>query len=293
MAGPCKNPLYRKCCILGLGLMGGSLGLALRKYNVVQECWGYDHDPRAMLEAREKGAVERTAELPRALKDAELVVLAMPVGQILETLGKLPPYLPEGALVTDLGSTKGEIVREMAKVLPPRLAAIGGHPMAGSEKAGVAAADPLMLQGALYLLTPVKSTSAAALQKMQETVRAVGARPLILGAEEHDRLVALVSHLPQLVAAALVNTLDRGTEEERELLLGLAGSGFKDTTRIAMGEPAVWYDIFATNRAFLKESLQSFRCELDALFADLEGGREKGAKEKLARAASLRRSLLR
>lgn len=290
LAGPCKEPLFKKCCILGLGLMGGSLGLALGEHKVVRERWGYDLDAAAMLQAKKRGAVDRTAELPRALADAELVILAMPVRQILLMLGRIASCLPKGAIVTDMGSTKEKVVQTMEAVLPAGVTGIGGHPMAGSEKAGIAAADPLLLKNAVYILTPARQTKAAALKKMRQTVRAIGARPLVMEAAQHDRMAAMVSHLPQLLAVALVNSLgDSGQTQKR--LLRLAGNGFRDTTRIAMGEPGMWYDIFQTNRLFIKESLQIFMKELDLLYNCLEREDEKELKARLSRAGSTRRLL--
>lgn len=290
MAVPCSKPLFKKCSIIGLGLLGGSLGMALGKYNVVEERWGHDLNLLSMAEARERGAVDKTGELSRALKDAELVILSMPVGQIIKMLGEISPSLQKGALVTDVGSTKLRIVETMENVLPPGVTGVGGHPMAGSEQAGIAAADPSLLENALYLLTPTRHTSGRELKKLQETIRAVGARPLILKPEEHDRFAALVSHLPQMVAVALVNTL-RNCGQEQEQLLTFAGKGFKDTTRIAMSEPSMWYDIFTTNKNFLRDSLQIFLEELHLLHGYLEKENEKEAKETLTKAGFLRRSL--
>lgn len=293
LAGPCKQPLFNKCCIVGLGLMGGSMGLALGEHKVVQERWGFDLDAAAMQQAEKKGAVDRTAELARALADAELVILSMPVRQIirtLEMLGRNAPCLSKGAIVTDLGSTKGKVMQTMEMVLPAGVTGIGGHPMAGSEKAGIDAADPLLLKNAVYILTPARQAKAAALEKMQKTVRAIGARPLVLDAASHDKMAAQVSHLPQMVAVALVNSIGGGGQTQ-ELLLSLAGNGFRDTTRIAMSEPGMWYDIFQTNKLFLKESLQVFMKELDLLYRCLEVEDEKETKEMLSGAGLLRRQL--
>ena len=135
--------------------------------------------------------------------------------------------------------------------MPPGVTGIAGHPMAGSEQAGIAAAIPLLFENAAYLLTPAQHTPEDVLRKLRETIFSIKARPVILEAEEHDRLVALSSHLPQMVAVALVNTLKNCGREQQELLFNIAGKGCKDATRIAMGEPGMWYDIFTTNKNFL------------------------------------------
>lgn len=289
MAVPCK-PLFKKCCIIGLGLIGGSVGMALGKYKVVEERWGHDVNARAMVEARERGAVDKTADLSQALEDAELVILSMPVSQIVKMLGEISSSLQKGALVTDVGSTKQKIVETMEIVLPPGVTGVGGHPMAGSEQAGVTAANPFLLENAVYLLTPTRHTSNTKLEKLQDTIRAIRAHPFIMEPEEHDRLIALVSHLPQMVAVALVNTL-RNCGQEHELLFTLAGKGFRDTTRIAMGEPSMWYDIFATNKIFLRDSLKIFLEELNLLHGYLEKGDEKETIKTLTKAGFVRRSL--
>ncbi|MEW5921430.1 MAG: prephenate dehydrogenase/arogenate dehydrogenase family protein [Bacillota bacterium] len=263
--------------------------MALGKHNVVEERWGYDVNAWALQEARARGAVDKIAKLPLALQDAELVILSMPVKQILKLLKEISPFLQKGILVTDVGSTKKMIVEAMENVLPPGVTGIGGHPMAGSEKAGITAADPLLLQGAAYLLTPTKKTPRAALQKIEKTILAIGAHPLILSPEEHDRLTALISHLPQFVSAALVNTL-RNYANDHKLLQTIAGRGFKDTTRIAMGNAEMWYDIFTTNKVYLMDSLKNFLEELHALVDCLEKGKGEETVELLKTAGLLRSS---
>ncbi len=282
-------PLFTKCCIIGLGLMGGSLGMALGRYGVVEERWGYDRDQNVMDEARNRDAVDRTGELPAALEAADLVVLALPVRQATEMVRQIAPWLKPGAVVTDLGSTKKTLLDAMNRWLPRGVAAVGGHPMAGSEKAGIQAADPLLLENAVYLLTPAAGAPRQAVMTMEKMVQSIKAHPIVLEAEEHDHLVALVSHLPHLLAVALVNTV-RHTGEEQELIKLLAGGGFRDTTRIALGNTAVWYDIFSTNSHHLKKALQRFQEELKALWLLLE--KEEGAAHMALEEAKAFRSAM-
>ncbi len=270
--------------------MGGSLGMALGRYGVVGERWGFDRSRSAMGEAEARRAVDRVGELSRGLAGADLVVLALPVRRAVEMLREIAPGLAPGTLVTDLGSTKQALVEAMDRCLPAGVSAVGGHPMAGSERAGMEAADPLLFENAVYLLTPAQGASPQAVAAMEELVRAIKAHPLVLEAEEHDRLVALVSHLPHLLAVGLVNTVLR-CEGDRDLLLSLAGGGFRDTTRIAMGDAAVWYDIFSTNTAYLLQALQDFRGEIDVLCGLLQEEQEAGARSVLEQAKEFRRSL--
>ena len=288
--GALSKPLFAKCCIIGLGLMGASVGLALGKYRVVEERWGYDLNPGVMAEARARGAVDKTAGLEQALREAELVILAAPVGEIIKTLREIPSFVSRGALVTDVGSTKKEIVAALEKFLPPGVTGIGGHPMTGSEKSGIAAADPLILEKAAYLLTPTRQTPPPALEKLKQTVRAMEAVPFILEPEAHDRFAALVSHLPYLVTVALVQTL-QSSGYPREFLINLTGNGFKDTTRIAMGEAAMWYDIFRTNKIFIGEALKNFQRELHLLQSNVEQENQTVVSKMLEDAARCRRSL--
>lgn len=270
--------------------MGASVGLALGKYGVVAERWGYDLDPDVMAEARRIGSVDQTAALGPALQGAELVVLAAPVGQILKMLQKIVPLVPQGALVTDVGSTKKEIVAVMEKVLPAGVTGIGGHPMAGSEQSGVAAANPALLEKAAYILTPTQQTPRPALKRLQQAVRAMGAKPFILEPEAHDRLVALLSHLPYLAAVALVQTL-QGSGYEPALLSALVGNGFKDTTRIAKGKPEMWLDIIRTNKIFLESALEIFQSELNLLQHSMTEENEIDIFKMLAETKLFRRSL--
>lgn len=285
-----NTPLFAKCCIIGLGMMGGSLGMALGRYGVVKDRWGYDCDENVMEEARKRDAVDQTGELPAALEAADLVVLALPVRQASEMVRQIAPLLKPGAIVTDVGSTKKTFLAAMNRWLPRGIVAVGGHPMAGSEKAGIQAADPLLLENAVYLLTPAAGASRQAVAIMERMVRAIKAHPIVLEAEDHDQLVALVSHLPHLLAVALVNTV-RHADGEKELIKVLAGGGFRDTTRIAMGDTAVWYDIFSTNAYHLKEALQRFQQELKALWLLLEKEEEGVARLALDEAKAFRSAM--
>lgn len=271
--------------------MGGSLGITLGKNNVVGERCGYDLNEQTGKIALGKGAIDRWCnELPHCLAAAELVVLALPVRSIVSNLQTIAPYLRPGTIVTDMGSTKAEIVKAMEEYLPDQVWGVGGHPMAGSEQSGINAADGLMLEDAVYILTPGKKTPKAAVSKLEKMIRAIRARPLLLEPFEHDRLTALTSHLPHLVAVALSSMLSRH-HKDKELLIKMAGKGFKDTTRIAMGDEKLWYDTFASNKYFLKKSLKTFLDELNVLYNDLESEDEKESKRKLQSAAAWRKNL--
>ncbi len=296
MAGACSympvesGDLVKKCCIAGLGLIGCSLGLALGKHGLALERWGYDIAPQARKEAEARGAVDKTAPLAQALDGAELIILAAPVGLIPGLLAEAAPFLAEGALVTDVGSSKRAIVEAAHKVLPPGTAFIGGHPMAGSEQPGIGRAHPDLFQEAAYFLTLESLVPEDGLELMKKIIHRIGAYPVTITPAEHDRLMAPLSHLPQLIATALVNTL-AGYSRADSTIPSLAGRGFKDSTRIAAGAPYLWQDILISNRDNLLDCLDLFMQEIERLRGYLKQGDKEGLSSSLVKAASLRRTL--
>ncbi|NLX90805.1 MAG: prephenate dehydrogenase [Firmicutes bacterium] len=284
-----KKNIVKKCCIIGLGLIGGSLGLAFGKYGIAFERWGNDADPRAMEKAVKSGAVDKTAPLPEALEGAELVILAAPVGKIPALLEEIAPHVVDNkTLVTDVGSSKRAIVAAMQRVLPGLC--LGGHPMAGSELSGIEAADPDLFTKAVYFLIPDADTPTHKVELMEKIILAIRARPMLINAEEHDRIMAPLSHLPKLISSGLVNVLGRYREEYRAIF-SLAGTGFKETTRIAAGNPQLWLDIFESNKDNLKEALSLFLQEIQTMIVYLDEEDKSGLYGSLQKAASLRSHL--
>jgi prephenate dehydrogenase len=253
------SKLCQRLAIVGLGLIGGSFGMALRRADVVGEIIGIDTDPNAREDAVRMGAVHRAAgDLAMGIRQAEVVVIATPVGQIPRVLQAMAAHLAPGALVTDVGSSKGSVFLAAKEALPPGVVFIGGHPMAGSERGGIAAADPYLFENAFYVLTPTPEQKDHYLTgKLLELVQATGARPIFMDPWEHDRVVAAVSHLPHMVAAALVNTLAKAASSE--VYFSLAAGGFRDTTRIAGGDPYLWRDIFLSNKERVLEMIDEFQ----------------------------------
>lgn len=245
--------------ILGVGLLGGSIGLAARSALGGCEIVGYAHRPATARTALEVGAVDRaTADLAEAVVGADLVILCTPVSLFEPILRQLREHLAPGTLVTDVGSTKRSIVRLAARLLPTSVHFVGSHPMAGSEKRGVEFARADLFRNALCLLTPTKATDPTALQHVEAFWQTLGMRTQHLSPADHDRLLAQVSHLPHALAAALVAMQESAG-------LDLAGKGFLDTTRIAGGDGGLWRDIFLDNRDNLSKSLASLRKQLRAM----------------------------
>lgn len=252
--------------IVGVGLIGGSLGLALRRFGAAREVVGVVRRPEEGTQAQEVGAVDAWSVSPTILRGCELVVLATPVEVLVPALERALPFIDKAATVTDVGSVKATICREAQALLAPTgQAFVGGHPMAGSEKGGVGEADPYLFQHAVYVLCPPPPDhprGQEGMDRVRRLVAAVGAEAVELGPAEHDGLVAAVSHLPHLVAAALVLSLNNRSSPWTDRL---AAGGFRDTTRIASGNPHLWREILLGNREAVLEQVGSFQEALDGL----------------------------
>lgn len=264
------GPLSR-VAIVGVGLIGGSLGMALRGRRLAQTVVGVGRDAARLETARRLGAVDEIAtDLAAGVAGADLVVLATPIRQIIADLETLSPLLSPGALVTDVGSTKAEIARAGDTALPGG-AFVAGHPMAGSERSGVEAANPELFIEAVWALTPTAATNADALVRLKALAQGVGARVLVLEPEEHDRAVAVTSHLPHVLAYALA-ALAADTARNSPHLYDLAAGSFTSATRVAASPPDLWQDVALTNRAALAEVLRAYRDDLDAVLTALDAG---------------------
>jgi prephenate dehydrogenase len=255
--------VIRRLALVGLGLLGGSVAKAARARGLVDEIVAVGRNPANLEPARRDGTVDRvTTELGPGLSGADFCVLATPVATLEALLPAVWSALPAEAIVTDVGSTKARIVAAATRLAESRpLRFVGSHPMAGSERSGYGVARADLFEGALVVQTPTEHTDAAALAQVGDFWRALGARLVTLDPAAHDRAVAAVSHLPHLVAAALVDAVVRMDPAFFEV----AARGFKDTTRIAAGNAAMWREIFQDNRVALAEAVAAFRKSLDHL----------------------------
>ena len=275
-----------KCLsILGVGLLGGSIGLAAKEGASAGEVVGYGHQAATLEEALRRGAIDRgTRDAREAVRGADLVVLCTPVGLFETLLAEISQVLKPGAIVTDVGSTKRSVVEQAERILPQGVHFVGSHPMAGSEKRGVQYASADLFQGAVCIVTPTGRTNEAALGQVESFWRKLGMHTTRLSPDEHDRRLADVSHLPHALAAALVTMLEEGS-------LALAGGGFRDVTRIAAGDGGLWRDILLDNRDYLTESVRRLQQHLQDLLAKLEAGDAEAVKQWLDRAAERRRAM--
>ncbi|MDA0352158.1 MAG: prephenate dehydrogenase/arogenate dehydrogenase family protein [Chloroflexi bacterium] len=249
--------------ILGTGLIGTSIGLALKANSEVKnlELVGYDRELINLRQAKKIGAVDRIEpNIANAVRDAHLIVLAAPVLANHRMLEYIAPHLPEGAVVTDTGSTKGATMAAAAEHLPRGVSFVGGHPMAGKTEVGPGHADPTLFKGARWIVTAPASAPENAVKSVFSLAEAVGAIPMIMDPQEHDAYVAAISHLPMVAAHAMFG-LVRRSEAWPELSL-LAAGGFKSSTRLAATDPSMAYDILATNREQTIHWLDRFIDEL-------------------------------
>jgi prephenate dehydrogenase len=273
-------------CVVGLGLMGGSLALALRHDAPcstlhASRIIGVGRNAEALEAARTAGAIDAwTTDLAAGVRDAEIVVLATPVRTILRLLPEVGRHAQPGTLVLDLGSSKVAICAAMAD-LPDGLQPVGGHPMCGKEVAGFVAAEATLFRGRPFVLCPLPRTAPAALERARALTQAVGARPLVLDPQTHDRAVAAISHLPYTVAVALVAAVDAAGDATA---WSLAASGFRDTSRLAASDVEMMLDILLTNREAVLDWLNAFAGQLTGLREALAAGDEASLRDKLSAA---------
>jgi prephenate dehydrogenase len=243
-------PIFPTVAIVGFGFMGGSLALAVKRRWPSTLVIAVDEAP-VLETALRLRAADRAGDSLAAAAEASLVVLAAPVRANIAVLRELPAFVPGASIVTDVGSTKAETVAA-AKALPERLQFIGGHPLAGASLGGISEARAELFDGRPWLLTPNGTTDASALDSLRRFVQGIGATPVELPAVEHDRMVAYLSHLPQLAVTALMHVVGESVGEQG---LALAGNGLRDTTRLASSPPRIWRDIAATNPQHVSDAL--------------------------------------
>lgn len=284
MAKPLKEC---SVAVVGLGLMGASLCMDLKEGRRCREVRGVARRTRTVLDAFFAGAVDlATNDLQTGVLGADLVVLATPARTILSALAEIGERLWPGTVVTDMGSTKGEICAAMA-ALPPAVEPVGGHPMCGKETAGFEAAERGLYRGATWVLTPLPRTSPDALALATELALAVGGRPLLLEPERHDRLVASISHLPFLVASALTAAVAEVGDQD-PTVWSVAAGGFRDTSRVAASDTQMFLDILLTNRTAVLAQLERFQADLGALHRLLDSSDEAGLRQRLTRTQQIR-----
>ena len=279
---------WRKIALVGVGLLGGSLGLAIKRRHRAVQVDGYVRREASIAECEKLGAVDKASlDLLQAVDNADLVILCTPLSQMSELAGKMRPALKAGALVTDVGSAKARVVGELEPLLAEAGAHfIGSHPMAGAEKTGVGAARADLFAGAMCVITPTASSQAPLVRQLEELWTGVGGVPLVLTPELHDELVSRSSHLPHVVAAELANYVLSPIHSKEQAML--CANGFRDTTRIASGSPEMWRDICLANHKNLARVLGVFIEDLQEFQLALENGDVKIIQEFFEKAKQRR-----
>lgn len=297
-----RNPgavIFDTIAIVGVGLIGGSLGMAALRKGIARRVIGIGRSEQKLMHAKILGAVsDYTLDMENGAAEADLVIICTPVALVVPTIEKMVGSLKPGAIVTDAGSTKREIVEQAEEILKqvqddaPRITFIGGHPMAGSEQTGVAAARADLFEGATYVLTPGNGADLEALGRMTEFAGALGSRVEIMDPREHDEAVAVISHLPHAIAGALM-MLAGESQAQSGKTFGLAAGAFKDLTRIAGSSPELWRDICLTNADSVSAAISGLEHLLEGLKTALQHRDEGAIQSFFEQARQIRETYLR
>jgi len=272
--------------IVGVGLLGGSIGLGLRAAGYRGRILGIGHRASTMAKAVESGCVDRGfLEVPDCIDQCPLVILATPIGKFEQMLVQLSQRLREGAIVTDVGSTKRYVLRLAGRKLPPDVRFVGSHPMAGSEKRGVDFARADLFDNAVCIITPGARSDGEAVETVRQLWESLGMRVVQMSAQRHDRILSRISHLPHVVAAALVNC-------NRPEELKLCGPGFLDTTRVSSGDVGLWRDIIGSNKDNIVKALDLMQEQLSQLQQAVKGNDMDGLCRFLEQARKRRQNLI-
>ena len=287
-------PVFRRLAIIGAGLIGGSIarrnraGAALAAEIVVSA-----QSPETRARVRELGFADSVAETPEeAVRGADGVILCIPVGAYAAVMRRIAPHLQPGCILSDVGSTKGSVIRDLLPLLPPGVQLVPAHPMAGTEHSGPDSGFPTLFEGRWCILTPLPDSDPAAVERVREFWRRCGSQVESMDAATHDKVVAIVSHLPHLIAFTICGTADDLSEETRESVLKFAASGFRDFTRIAASDVAMWRDVFLNNREAVLEMLARFTEDAQAFGRAIRWGEEEFIVDRIQRGRKIRRSLI-
>lgn len=273
--------MFNKVVIIGTGLIGGSLGLALKKQRLAGQVIGLSRHQKNARLAKKVGAIDGIGASLDVVADADLVILATPIDTIIDLALRIVKKLKKDCIVIDVGSTKERIVSKLSALIPNFL---GTHPLAGSEKKGIANLEDSIFKGSICIITPTIKTNNYALNKVKLLWKKLGADIVILSAKKHDQILALTSHLPHAVAFSLINSIP-------DQCLGLSSSGLRDTTRISSSDPNLWSEIFLSNRSNLLTALSSFQSNLTALKLALKSKNKRRLTKILLKARKKREKL--
>jgi cyclohexadieny/prephenate dehydrogenase len=291
--GRAGKPMFKRLALIGVGLIGSSISHAVRRAGLVGEIVGCSPTPATRKRAEELGLVTKMyAEPADAVRGADRVMLCSPVGTYGDIAGAIGPYLVKGAIVSDVGSVKSAVVRDIAPHIPEGVYFIAGHPVAGTEQSGPESGFAELFDGRWCILTPTNGIDETALAKLQEFWQRLGAEVEIMSPEHHDMVLAITSHVPHLIAYNIVNTaahLERVTDSE---VIKFSAGGFRDFTRIAASDPVMWRDVFLNNKDAVLEMLGRFSEDLTALQRAIRYGEGETLEKLFSKARAIRRGVI-
>jgi len=281
------KPLFERVVIAGVGLIGGSLALAGKKAGIFKTVVGFGRGKANLDKALTLGVVDEvTTDLGLAVRGADLFFAAVPVESVIDVCLKAADGMKAGCIITDGGSVKKKIVEQLQKRLPSSVRFVGGHPVAGSEKSGAGSADESLFKKRYTIITPTSSTDPQAVDLVQDMWKAAGSDVVTMGPDEHDEIMAMISHLPHFAAYALVDAVSKA--DGAGSMRRFAAGGLRDTTRIAGSDPKMWRDIFSMNKERLIESINTFERSLSELKEMVEKNNFDGLKARLDKIRSTR-----
>ena len=286
-------PQFKKLALIGFGLIGGSIARAARLQGLAGELVATARSEKSRARVKELGVVDRVMESStEAVKDADLVILCIPVGACGAVAEEIAPHLKTGAIVSDVGSVKGAVVRDMAPHLPASVHFIPAHPVAGTEHSGPDAGFAELFIDRWCILTPAEGADAAAVEKLRAFWTGLGAKVEIMTVEHHDMVLAITSHLPHLIAYTIVGTADELEGVTQSEVLKFSAGGFRDFTRIAASDPTMWRDVFLTNKDAVLEMLGTFNEDLSKLTRAIRRGDGEALFEHFSRTRAIRRGIV-
>jgi prephenate dehydrogenase len=281
-----------KLAVVGVGLIGGSFALALKEAGLVGEIVGIGRGRANLETAREKGIIDAfTHSLSEGVAGADVVFLSTPVQTLSKVASEVLPHMKPGSILTDGGSVKADVIAAIEPMLPADVHFVPGHPVAGTEQSGAAAAFATLYRGRRCILTPTSRTSPDALAKIKHLWQAAGSEVVVMTPEKHDRILAAISHLPHMVAYALVDAVGN-CSDENENILNYSAGGFRDFTRIASSDPTMWRDIALSNRTALLEVIENFEKSLAEVKQDIAAGNGEGLYEFFLRSKQRRDAII-
>jgi cyclohexadieny/prephenate dehydrogenase len=288
------EPLFRRLTLIGAGLIGSSVArIARERGDLASEVVVNARTARTLDRVRELGFADRVeADPARAVEEADCVMLCAPVGAFADLAQRIAPHLADGSILTDVGSTKQSVIRDVGPHVPAGVHFVPSHPVAGTEYSGPDSGFTTLFQGRWALVTPPPGTEEAAVEKVEELWRRCGSMVERMEPGHHDRVLAIVSHLPHLIAFTICGTADDLADETRQEVINFAASGFRDFTRIAASDPVMWRDIFLNNREALLEMLQRFMEDAQAMARAVRWGDAAYIEDKVERGRKIRRSLI-